>query len=868
MNLEMILAEYDSMFGKNSLEEIEQFLMQKIAEAVEGSRTDIVITLLNEIIGFCRDTTQKEKALQYCEKLLGLIKNVGLEGTVAYATSLLNVANAYRAFGLFEESLTFYRTTEEIFQKYFSQTDFQFAGLYNNWSLLYQEMEQYENAAILLKKALEIVKVYEGAVIEEATTHTNLAATLLQLKSEESYAEAMLHLKKALEIFEADGGRDFHYGAALVTLGDAHAVKDEFDEAAKCYEAGLREIEKHTGINDNYQRVLEKYHDVKRRSGEKLLSEGETDVEYKPAKQGLKNLDRCRAFFEIHGKRMLQEKFPEYVNRIAVGMVGEGSDCFGFDDEISMDHDYGLGFCMWLTEADYTQIGDALQQEYEKLLEAVGLVLESTEPKVDEKTSGQNKMYARDMFLQGRRGVFSINGFYNHLLATALDFESIFRERAESGCEPMWSCSPNKSFAGELSGEVGVGKLSQWESLMENTEEYRLAETVNGAVFQDDLGVFTAVRSRLLGYYPEDIWRKKLAGAMHDFSQYAQSNYPRMMARKDGLTAQICVGKAMNTAMDLVYLLEGEYAPYYKWKRKGLEQIALRKQKNSAAGRVLALLEEIIQIPSQREAWENEQYSAARINTLDKCVVLMEQIAEVVLQELESRDIIELRAKSSNLFLESYIPQVLEKKNRESRQMDLVEKIVALEWQQFDKVKNEGGRADCQDNWGTFSIMRKSQYLAWTEELLESYYRDLQEAEMKGWNLIMEKYARMMESTAPEKYGELEQELPRRSSERLAIQEEIIKIQVGWMEAFAEQYPKMAGNARSIHTSEDSAYNTSYETYLRGEIGTYSEETFVLYGRFVIGLAKEGRNLAYEIMENTAKLYGYESVEDAESQLE
>lgn len=194
----------------------------------------------------------------------------------------------------------------------------------------------------------------------------------------------------------------------------------------------------------------------------------------------------------------------------------------------------------------------------------------------------------------------------------------------------------------------------------------------------------------------------------------------------------------------------------------------------------------------------------------------------------------------------------------------MIDKIIEVEWQQFDKVRNEGGRAGCQDDFQTFYIMRKSQYMTWPEELLDSYYNDLVVAEKKGWNLITEKYARMMKSTAPEKYAELEDKLPVRSREREAIAEAIIKIQVGWMEEFAERFPKMAGNARSIHTSEDNMFNTSYETYLRGELGTYGEETFVLYGRFIASLSLEEKNLAYETMNNTAKLYGYDSIEDAE----
>lgn len=194
----------------------------------------------------------------------------------------------------------------------------------------------------------------------------------------------------------------------------------------------------------------------------------------------------------------------------------------------------------------------------------------------------------------------------------------------------------------------------------------------------------------------------------------------------------------------------------------------------------------------------------------------------------------------------------------------MIEKIIELEWQQFDKVKNEGGRAGCQDDFQTFYIMRKSQYMTWSEDLLNSYYNDLLLAQHNGWNLIMEKYARMMKSTAPDRYAALADELPIRSKEREAIAETIIKIQVGWMEEFAERFPKMAGNARSIHTSEDNMFNTSYETYLRGELGTYGEETFVLYGRFIATLSQAGKNLAYETMNNTAKLYGYDSIEDAE----
>lgn len=198
---------------------------------------------------------------------------------------------------------------------------------------------------------------------------------------------------------------------------------------------------------------------------------------------------------------------------------------------------------------------------------------------------------------------------------------------------------------------------------------------------------------------------------------------------------------------------------------------------------------------------------------------------------------------------------------------ELVNAIVKLEWNAFDKVDNLGGRADCQNDWNTFSVMRKSQYLAWPENLLESFYVDFTEADEKGWNLITEKYGRMMESTVPEEYKLIKEQFPVCSEKKRAIVNQIAELQVAWMEEFAAEYPHMATNARSIRSSEDTPENTSYETYLKGELMTYSDRTLGLYGRWIVELEKNNENLAKIIMTNTALLYGYESLEAAETAL-
>ena len=159
-------------------------------------------------------------------------------------------------------------------------------------------------------------------------------------------------------------------------------------------------------------------------------------------------------------------------------------------------------------------------------------------------------------------------------------------------------------------------------------------------------------------------------------------------------------------------------------------------------------------------------------------------------------------------------------------------------------------------------------FRSWTKEMLLRYIMDFEGNLRDGWNMITEKYGRMMESTAPEEYEKLQSELPVISQEKRRIVDEIVKVQVAWMEEFQQCYPRLASNARSIHTAEDNLWNTSYETYLRGELLTYSDEMLVMYGRYIVRLNQEGKNLTEWIMQNTAELYGYKGLEEAEAALE
>ena len=149
-------------------------------------------------------------------------------------------------------------------------------------------------------------------------------------------------------------------------------------------------------------------------------------------------------------------------------------------------------------------------------------------------------------------------------------------------------------------------------------------------------------------------------------------------------------------------------------------------------------------------------------------------------------------------FLEIHTDRILKAGERMKREKtEILEAIIQLEWNMFQKVRNTGGRAGCQDDWETFYIMRKSQFTSWKKELLLSYERDLLDGESSGRNLVMEKYAYMMESTVPEDIEGLKKISQRFLKKRKKLIEGIVSIQVSWREEMAGEYPQLSGRRGS-----------------------------------------------------------------------
>ena len=234
----------------------------------------------------------------------------------------------------------------------------------------------------------------------------------------------------------------------------------------------------------------------------------------------MNGLELSRAFYERCGKPMLERDFPELLPFLAVGLCGAGSECFGYDDTVSRDHDFEPGFCLFLPEEA------VVDRRQEFLLE---------------------RAYARlpRSFEGVPRPVLQPVGGARHGVLRTEDF---FRRTVGS---------PN-----------GVLTTDEWLTLPEQA----LAEATNGEIFLDNWGEVSRIRETLR-FYPEDLRRKKLAGELLLMEQAGQYNYARCLAHGEAEAAQLAATEFVKSAMAAAFLLNRRYRPYYKWSFRALREL-------------------------------------------------------------------------------------------------------------------------------------------------------------------------------------------------------------------------------------------------------------------------------------------------------
>ncbi len=235
----------------------------------------------------------------------------------------------------------------------------------------------------------------------------------------------------------------------------------------------------------------------------------------------MKGLEISRRYYKEICRPAIEKNLPSDIKKMAFGLVGDGSECYGFDDEISRDHDFGPRIMIWLSSKDYRDFGIKLQKILQDLTKKfLGF-------------DGINESY----YGKGREGVFQINDFYKRF--TSLDHPP--------------------------------ATLMEWRYI----PEANLSLATNGEVFYDTQGEFTRYRNALLVGYPEDVRLKTMAARSMKMAQSGQYNYARSIKRREYVAAQMALAEFTDSATSMIYLMNNRYKPFYKWMHRGLRNLSV-----------------------------------------------------------------------------------------------------------------------------------------------------------------------------------------------------------------------------------------------------------------------------------------------------
>ena len=188
--------------------------------------------------------------------------------------------------------------------------------------------------------------------------------------------------------------------------------------------------------------------------------------------------------------------------------------------------------------------------------------------------------------------------------------------------------------------------------------------------------------------------------------------------------------------------------------------------------------------------------------------------------------------------------------NREKK--DIIEEILSKELTMFLSVPS-AQKSTCQEHPESFKLHRRAQFSSWSKDTLESYLHDLERAQENGTNLMTLKYARM------------DNLIPELNSNPLI--DTIVGYKCSWQRSMMKKYPGIMSGGRPLSSAEDSAIMTSFETYLTGELETYSDATLELLSKDILAKHAQGISMAEEIYTFLAKEMGYGSLDEAEQTL-
>lgn len=513
--IDEIMKEVHSLWRQGREKEMAPLLEEAINLCKLQNNNLKLIELLNEYGGCLRNLGEFDKAISAIQESIDAYEKSNLSNEIAYATSIMNLANIYREKKDYFNAEKYFNISKAIFDK-LGDKSYSYVGLLNNFSLLYKEIGDYSSAEKMQLESIRILENNSKMNVPLAISYNNLYEIQKLAKSNSSSIE---NLRKAEQILLKETGTNHPlYASVLNNMADYEFSNKNYTEALSLYKKALEIVRACYGEKSeaflSVSKNIDFVEDFIRTLSIKEPSSSDFENDFKTKEidctnsnsKRLTGIERAELVAK-YTSEFIKAKYPDLYSRICLALVGVGSECLGFDDEISEDHDFSSRCQLFLDDSDY-------------------------------------KTYKSD-------------------LETSL---KIF-------CKDLESLTSNLK---DINVEImPIPNFYKYYTLFENgpkTEsEYRkvpmdlLCVATNGKVFLDNLGKFFEIRNRLLNFYPEDIRLKKIAFQLNKMAQSGQYNYNRMIKRGDTVAANIAQGEFVKHYLEFVHLLNKKYMPFYKW---------------------------------------------------------------------------------------------------------------------------------------------------------------------------------------------------------------------------------------------------------------------------------------------------------------
>ncbi len=215
ISIDRVLEKLDEYLHKNDYAAAERHLFFWLSEAKSENDRRAELLIRNEQMGIYRKLGKREEALTALCEALSTVDALEISHQVGAATTYLNAATVYCAFGKAEEGISLFEKAKLVYEVELDEHDRRLGGLYNNMGLTLVELGRFNEAKELYEKAISVMKHNENADAEVAITYLNLATAAEKefglLDADEEISEWLDRAEESLDRVEQ---RDGNYAFA------------------------------------------------------------------------------------------------------------------------------------------------------------------------------------------------------------------------------------------------------------------------------------------------------------------------------------------------------------------------------------------------------------------------------------------------------------------------------------------------------------------------------------------------------------------------------------------------------------------------------------------------------------------------------